>query len=167
MLNEAETRTQLIDPRLKASGWGAVDGSRVREEYVIAPGRITGAGQKPKALIADYLLVYRNTHLAVVEAKADTKHYTEGLAQAKDYAAKMSVRFAYATNGHLIREVDMHTGTERDISAFPTPEDLWDRTHATRNGWRDRFAAIAFQDRGGTFGVATTRTRPSMPLQRP
>jgi len=71
-LNEAETRTQLIDPKLRTSGWGAVDGSRVREEYVIAPGRITGVGQKPKALIADYLLVYRNTDLAVVEAKADT-----------------------------------------------------------------------------------------------
>lgn len=152
MLNEAETRTQLIDPRLKDTGWGTVDGSRVREEYVIAPGRITGIGQKPKSLIADYLLVYRNTHLAVVEAKADTKHHTEGLAQAKDYAAKMRVRFAYATNGHQIREVDMHTGTERDIPAFPTPEDLWDRTYATRNGWRDRFAAIPFQDKGGTFG---------------
>ncbi len=151
-LNEAETRTQLIDPKLKASGWGAVDGSRVREEYVIAPGRITGVGQKPKALIADYLLVYRNTQLAVVEAKADNKPHTEGLAQAKDYAAKMSVRFAYATNGHQIREVDMHTGTERDLSAFPNPEDLWDRTYATRNCWRDRFAAVPFQDKGGTFG---------------
>ena len=94
MLNEAETRTQLIDPRLKDTGWGTVDGSRVREEYVIAPGRITGIGQKPKSLIADYLLVYRNTHLAVVETKADTKHHTEGLAQAKDYAAKMRARVA-------------------------------------------------------------------------
>ena len=150
-LNEAETRTQLIDPELKSSGWGLFEGSRVREEYVIAPGRITGVGQKPKALIADYLLAYRNTHLAVVEAKSEAKHYTEGLAQAKDYAAKMSVRFAYATNGHQIREVDMHTGTERDVPAFPTPEELWDRTYATSNGWRDRFAAVPFQDKGGTF----------------
>jgi type I restriction enzyme R subunit len=152
MLNEAETRSQLIDANLKSSGWGSTEGSRIREEYVIAPGRITGVGQKAKALIADYLLVYRNTHLAVVEAKSEAKHYTEGLAQAKDYAAKMSVRFAYATNGHQIREVDMHTGIEKDVHAFPTPEELWDRTYATSNGWRDRFAAIPFQDKGGTFG---------------
>ena len=152
MRNEAETRSQLIDPALKESGWGTTEGSRIREEYVIAPGRITGVGQKPKALIADYLLVYRNTQLAVVEAKSEAKHNTEGLAQAKDYAVKMSVRFAYATNGHQIREVDMHTGIEKDVHAFPTPEDLWERTFATSNGWRDRFAAVPFQDKGGTFG---------------
>jgi type I restriction enzyme R subunit len=152
VLNEAETRSQLIDPKLKSSGWGSTEGSRIREEYVIAPGRITGVGQKPKALIADYLLVYRNTQLAVVEAKSETKHYTEGLAQAKDYAAKMSVRFAYATNGHQFREVDMHTGVEKDVHAFPTPEELWERTYATSNGWRDRFAAVPYQDKGGTFG---------------
>jgi predicted type IV restriction endonuclease len=36
-MNEAETRAELIDPALKAAGWGVVDGSRVRRE-VIAPG---------------------------------------------------------------------------------------------------------------------------------
>ncbi len=46
----------------------------------------------------------------------------------------MSVRFAYATNGHQIREVDMHTGTETDIDSFPTPEELWERTFASSNG---------------------------------
>ena len=27
-MNEAETRAELIDPALKAAGWGVVDGSR-------------------------------------------------------------------------------------------------------------------------------------------
>jgi len=41
-MNEAETRAELIDPALKAAGWGVVDASRVRRE-VIAPGRLEGA----------------------------------------------------------------------------------------------------------------------------
>lgn len=150
MRNEAETRTQLIDPALIAAGWGVVPGSLVREEFVIAPGRIEGVGKKPKALKADYVLLYRNTKLAVVEAKAEAKHYSEGLSQAKDYAAKMQVRFTYATNGHKIRSVDMATGTESDVAAYPTPQELWDATFAEENAWRDRFAAVPFQDKAGT-----------------
>ena len=29
-MNETETRAELIDPALKAAGWGVVDGSRIR-----------------------------------------------------------------------------------------------------------------------------------------
>jgi type I restriction enzyme R subunit len=29
MRNEAETRAELIDPALKASGWGVIEGSKV------------------------------------------------------------------------------------------------------------------------------------------
>ncbi len=91
-MNEAETRADHIDPALKAAGWGVVEGSRIRREYVIAPGRIEGAGRRPKALIADYVLEYRNTKLAVIEAKAWDQSLTEGLAQAKNYAGIMAVR---------------------------------------------------------------------------
>ena len=41
-MNEAETRAELIDPALKAAGWGVVDGSRIRRE-VITLGRLQGA----------------------------------------------------------------------------------------------------------------------------
>jgi type I restriction enzyme R subunit len=44
-MNEAETRAEHIDPALKALGWGVVEGSRVRREYLIAPGRIEGHGR--------------------------------------------------------------------------------------------------------------------------
>jgi hypothetical protein len=84
--NEAETRAELIDPVLVAAGWGQVDGSRVAREYVIAPGRILGAGRPQQRLILDYLMLYRNRKLAVVEAKAEDKPLTEGLGQAKQYA---------------------------------------------------------------------------------
>lgn len=35
-MNEAETRAELIDPKLKACGWGIVEGSKILREYSIA-----------------------------------------------------------------------------------------------------------------------------------
>ncbi|NCC85946.1 MAG: restriction endonuclease subunit R, partial [Clostridia bacterium] len=150
-MNEAETRLLHIDPALKAAGWGVVEGSRIRPEYPITMGRIQGAGKRARALTADYVLEYRNTKLAVVEAKAWDKALTEGLAQAKDYAGKLAVRFTYSTNGQGIYAVDMETGNEAEISAYPTPEELWGRTFAVQNLWRDRFKSVPFEDRGGYF----------------
>jgi len=69
-MNEAETRAEHIDPALKAAGWGVVDGSKVLREYPINLGRIEGHGRRGKALTADYVLVYRNTKLAVVDGQA-------------------------------------------------------------------------------------------------
>jgi type I restriction enzyme R subunit len=45
-----------------------------------------GGGKRAKAEIADYVLVYRNTKLATIEAKAWDKAYTEGGGQTKSYA---------------------------------------------------------------------------------
>ena len=46
--NEAETRAELIDPAIKATGWGVVDGSRVRRE-VITLGRPSGCRHQGEA----------------------------------------------------------------------------------------------------------------------
>jgi len=67
-MNEAETRAELIDPALAAAGWGVVEGTRIRREYLISPGRIEGRGRRGKPLKADYVLEFRNTKLATVEA---------------------------------------------------------------------------------------------------
>jgi type I restriction enzyme R subunit len=150
-MNEAETRSEHIDPALKAAGWGVVEGSRIRREYPITLGRIEGHGKRGKALTADYVLEYRNTKLAVVEAKAWEKPLTEGVGQAKDYAGKLAIRFAYATNGQGIYGIDMETGGEGEQIQYPTPDELWNLTFATQNAWRDRFAAVPFEDRGGYF----------------
>lgn len=98
-MNESETRAEHIDPALAAAGWGVVDGSRIRREFAITPGRIEGHGRRAKSHQADYVLIYRNTKLAVVEAKAWDEPLTKGLAQAKDYATKLSIRSAFSTNG--------------------------------------------------------------------
>ena len=152
-MNEAETRAELIDPLLAAAGWGVVEGSRIRREYGITPGRLEGGGRRGKSLTADYVLTHRNTLLAVVEAKPDTAPLTEGVAQAKDYAGKLEIRFTFASNGLGVYAIDMATGDEGPAERFPTPDELWSRTFAEENEWRDRFAAIPYPDKGGSWQI--------------
>ncbi|MCX7028274.1 MAG: DEAD/DEAH box helicase family protein [Spirochaetes bacterium] len=155
-MNEAETRAEHIDPQLKASGWGVVEGSRVRREYPITPGRIERFGRHGKSLTADYILEYHNTKLAVIEAKAWDQELTEGVAQAKNYAGKLALRVAYATNGRGVYSIDMRTGAEYAVAAYPSPEELWKLclaaagTATAADAWRDRFSAIPFEDKGGS-----------------
>jgi type I restriction enzyme R subunit len=149
-MNEAETRAEHIDPALAAAGWGVVEGSRIRREYPITLGRLEGNGRRGKALTADYVLVYRNTKLAVIEAKAWGEMLTEGVGQAKNYAGKLAIRITYATNGQGIYGIDMQTGKEGQVSGYPTPDELWTMTFAESNEWRDRFAAVAYEDKGGS-----------------
>jgi len=151
-VNEAETRAEHIDPALRVAGWGVVDGSRVRRE-VITPGRLEGRGRRGKGLTADYVLVYRNRKLAVLEAKAWGKPLTEGVGQAKNYAAKLQVRFAYSSNGQGLYSVDMKTGQEGVADLYPTPDELWQQTFGEQNAWRDRFAAVPYPDKSGTWAL--------------
>ncbi len=149
-MNEAETRAEHIDPALKAAGWGVVEGSRILREYPITPGRIERLGRRGKPLVVDYVLVFRNRKLAVVEAKAWDEEMTEGVAQAKNYAEKLAIRYTYATNGKGIYAIDMENGQERETPRYPTPDELWAMTFANANAWRDRFSAVPFEDKGGS-----------------
>jgi type I restriction enzyme, R subunit len=152
-MNEAETRAELVDPALQAAGWGVVNGSRIRREYHITKGRLQGAGRRAKAEIADYILVYKNRELAVVEAKKRDLGYTTGLTQAKTYAGMLQMRFAYCTNGAGIYRADMQTGAEGAIDSYPTPDELWAATFAQPNAWRERFAAVPYADKGGSWDI--------------
>jgi len=150
-MNESETRAELIDPALAMAGWGVVDRSNVRREYPINLGRLKGSGKRAQPLSADYLLVYKNRKLGIVEAKKRSLSETAGVAQAKNYAEKLQIRFTYSTNGDRIYQIDMQTGREAYVDRYPTPEELWDLTFNESNSWRERFAEIPFEDRGGTF----------------
>lgn len=149
MKNEAETRSDHIDPMLVAAGWGVTPGSRIRREYPITLGRLEGNGKREKPLSADYVLEYRNTKLAVIEAKAWDKPLTAGVGQAKDYASKLAIRFTYSSNGQGIYAIDMETGKEGETLTFPSPDELWNATFAVQNCWWDRFTAVPFEDKGG------------------
>ena len=147
-MNEAETRAELIDPKLKESGWGVVEGSKILREYYITKGKIqTGVG-RAKPLIADYILVYKARKLAVVEAKKDELEVGEGVAQAKNYALKLHLETTFATNGKEIYQICMETGKEGLIDKFPTPDKLQNKTFNIQNNWKEKFNEIP---RGGIY----------------
>ncbi len=152
-MNEAETRAELIDPQLKQSGWGVVEGSRILREYRITIGKIQTGGGRAKPLIADYILVYKGRKLAAIEAKSDEVGLGEGVAQAKNYAEKLKLETTFACNGRQIYQISMTTGKEGLITTFPTPDELWNKTFETQNLWRDKFSQVPFEDVGGTKDV--------------
>ena len=148
-MNEADTRAELIDPQLKAAGWGEVEGSRIQREYPINSGEIRTGGIRAGQLIADYILSYKNRKLAVVEAKADELEVGEGVGQAKLYAQKLQLETSYAANGKAIYEICLKTGKEGEVPAFPSPDDLWNRTFGDANEWRDKFDSVPLDTVGG------------------
>jgi len=152
-VNEAETRAELIDPKLTASGWGVVEGSKVLREFHITAGKIQTGGTRAKPMIADYILVYKNRKIGVIEAKSLNQEVGEGVAQAKTYAEKLQIDTTYASNGKEIYQISMGSGHEGLVSAFPTPDELWQKTFSDQNDWKDRFDVIPFESVGGTKGV--------------
>lgn len=150
-MNEAETRAELIDPKLRACGWGVVEGSKVLREYQITAGKIQTGGGRSRREIADYVLVYKDIKLAVIEAKSDELEVGEGVMQAKKYAEKLQLDTTYSTNGKEIYQICMKTGEEGLVSDFLSPEELWNKTFAEQNEWREKFANVPFEDKGGTW----------------
>jgi len=125
-LNESDTRANLIDPKLYSAGWS---NDLISREFPISVGRIEIIGENyrraaPKK--ADYVLrlTQHGEALAVVEAKEESVEVNQGMAQAKEYAQKLGVLFAYATNGHEIEEFNFITNKQTTIDNFPSPEEL-------------------------------------------
>jgi type I restriction enzyme R subunit len=149
-MNEDETRAELIDPKLKACGWGVVEGSKVYRNHSITAGKIKTGGARNKILRADYVLVYKGIKLAVIEAKSDDFGVGEGVAQAKQYAEKLTLETTYSTNGKEIYSICMKTSAEGLVDNYLTPEELWNKTYAVQNEWREKFAEVPFENIGGT-----------------
>ena len=156
-MNEADTRANLVDPKLVAAGWGQLEDSHIRREVSITQGRIIPSGgrgsKRSKPVISDYVLEYRGRKLAAVEAKKESLSYTEGVRQAKDYASRLQCRIGYATNGHEIYQIDMATGKEALVEQFLSPDELWQLTYSNEaldytSTWREAFAKIPFEVKG-------------------
>lgn len=149
-MNESDTRRKKIDPKLKEAGWEVIPESEIFTEqsaYEIAPGRIANHERNPKKI--DYLLVYKGIKIAIVEAKKDEVDVSEGVAQAKEYAKRMSIRFTYSCNGDKIWAIDMKTGKEGLVNAFPSPDELWAIQFPVNNPLRDKLNAVPFNRDGG------------------
>jgi len=152
-MNEADTRANLIDPKLAAAGWGEVEESFIRREVSITQGRIISGGKRSTPLSSDYVLEYKGRKLAAVEAKKESLSYTEGVRQAKDYAARLQCRMGYSSNGHEIYQIDMVTGEECVVHQFLSPNALWQLAYGEPSDdftsiWRERFAKIPFEAKG-------------------
>ena len=161
-MDESTTRRKKIDPALYAVGWEQVPESQILNEqraYLIAPGRVEklSVNRHPKKV--DYILEYKGIKLAVIEAKADEYPVEIGIAQAKQYAEMLQIRYAYSTNGDQIYFIDMGVrdpfgnyivpSSEKLVDKFPTPQELWLMTFPDVNEWRDKFNLLPFNIGGG------------------
>ena len=173
-MTEDETRAELIDPKLKACGWGVVEGSKVFRNHPITAGKIQNGGVRSKILRADYVLSYKGIKLAVIEAKSNDLNVGEGVAQAKQYAEKLKLETTYSTNGKEIYSICLKTGAEGLVDNYLSPEELWkklmdngqwkiDNENSFGNNyplstdnyqfkeWFEKFANVPFEDKSGTW----------------
>lgn len=134
LITEADTCREFVTPRIAEAGWGTAPHA-IGEQRSFTNGRIIVAGGKVrrgKQRRADYLLYYRRDFpIAVVEAKEIRLPAETGVQQAREYAEILGLKFAYATNGHRIIEIDYITGTEREVDRYATPDELFTRLTAT------------------------------------
>lgn len=128
-MTEEDIKFRFINPVVQ-KGWPS---KFVSMEAQITNGRIRLAGNitsREKPLRADYLLfMSANEPLAVIEAKSAEHSISDGLQQAKMYAEKLDIPFAYSSNGEAFEEFDYLTGVERSLkmNEFPTRKELIER----------------------------------------
>ena len=124
--SESDTRSKLIDPSIKDSGWLE---SNIVREYYFTDGRKLIGGKRGKRYFVAYLLTYKNTNLAIIEAKSESKDPLDGLQQSINYAERLKIDFVYATNGHKIYEHSLLEGKGSFIENYPTPDELFERKY--------------------------------------
>ncbi len=149
-LNESETRADLIDPLLQQAGWGVNPETKILREFHVTNGQIRSGKEHGQRMIADYILVYRNRKVAVIEAKSISKEVGEGVAQAKLYAQKLDLPFAFASNGQEIYSIDMNSGHEEIVTTFPTPQHIDHLISGVHQEWQKKFDKVPFETIGGS-----------------
>lgn len=152
--DEARTRTDLIDPRLRDAGWDVVARTSTDPtDYDDAAVPEWPADGEP----ADYALCTGGQILGVTEAKREAKPVQEVLEQAERYAKNLQPRvgdypdgigipFLYSTNGRSIRFRDARheLGLARDVAGFHTPGALREMLARDRDGALDTLSAEPF-----------------------
>jgi len=146
MPSEADTRANYIDPALASTSWKS---SQIVREYYFTDGRKLTGGQRGTRCFVDYLLHSNNRHLAIIEAKKQSAHPTQGLQQAIDYAKKLNVRFVYSTNGEQIYEFDLETGKGDYVESYPNADELLARYAGKTNDLGRELRNIPFYLEGG------------------
>ncbi|WP_339902448.1 DEAD/DEAH box helicase family protein [uncultured Cyclobacterium sp.] len=140
-LSESDTRAKYIDPNLKKVGW---DEAAIVREYYFTDGRKLLGDKRGKRLFVDYLLRYNGTNLALIEAKRNDKHPTEGLQQAIDYAEKLKINIIYSSNGERIYQFDLREGKGQYVDDFLAPDALYDLNYRAQNETKKKLLEIPF-----------------------
>jgi len=152
--NEADTRAKIIDPKIKQSGWTE---DFISREFYFTDGKIFLVGDEAKRKEpkkADYILYFNDAlPLAVVEAKEEGKPAVSGMQQAKEYAERLDILFAYSTNGHQIEEFDFVLNTQKTIEAFPTRDELYQRYLTAKSLNNESVAPLATTYNKQTFNA--------------
>ncbi len=110
-ITEAQTRAELIDAQLGASGWNVKDPTQVVEEFDILTSLPEGVAEPRTKYeghqFSDYVLLGKDRKpLAVVEAKKSSRDAAIGREQAKQYCYNIQKQlggelpFCFYTNGH-------------------------------------------------------------------
>ena len=87
-MTETDTRVNIIDPKLYQSGWS---NNLITREYYFTDSRKLIGGKRGKRYFVDYLLTYKNTNLAIVEAKSEDKDPLDGLQQSIKNEKKLKI----------------------------------------------------------------------------
>lgn len=125
LLNEADTRYNLIDPQLVKAGWNLADRRSVGFEIPV-----DGYDAAPINGITDYCLYRENGEvLAVIEAKRTSRDAREGKEQLHQYLTKIEARqnfrpFGFLTNGDNTWFWDSVQYPDRPVAGFFTKDDL-------------------------------------------
>ena len=142
---ESDTRSKLIDPRIKESGWNE---NNISREYYFTDGRKLIGNKRGKRYFVDYLLTHKNTNLAIIEAKAEDKDPLDGLQQSINYASKLKIDFVYSTNGHKIYEHSLIEGKGQFIQEYPTPNELFERKYGKVEAKKETIITTPFHIEG-------------------
>ncbi|MFW3411316.1 EcoAI/FtnUII family type I restriction enzme subunit R [Aliarcobacter butzleri] len=143
--SESDTRANLIDPKLNNSQWKS---SNIVREYYFTDGRKLIGNKRGKRYFVDYLLTYKNTNLAIIEAKAQSKDPLDGLQQSINYAQKLKIDFVYATNGDKIYEHSLIETSGRWIESYPTPDELFERKFGKLGNKQEKTITYPFHIEG-------------------
>lgn len=132
-LSEADVCAKLIDPAVAKAGWD--DHTQIRRQVFYTQGQVIVRGKmvtRGKRKFVDYLLYYRETPLALIEAKDNEHAIGDGMQQGLEYAAALNVPFVFSSNGsgfvfHDRTGASDEIETTLQLHAFPSPADLWAR----------------------------------------
>ncbi|MDP3777949.1 EcoAI/FtnUII family type I restriction enzme subunit R [Methylotenera sp.] len=136
-LSEADIKAKFITPAIVKAGWDEM--TQIRREVTLTPGPVIVRGNlssrnKKKKKFADYVLQKeKGIPVAVIEAKENNYSISHGMQQALGYAEILEVPSAFSSNGdgfashNKAPRINEEIETEFDLSAFPSPSELWER----------------------------------------